>query len=114
MLVKKTYTIEIFPDSEMVQMFWQHIGAARFCYNYALNLSQESYKNTGRRLNRIEMQTALANLKKDNEFKWLKDICSTTVQNAAKRLDDAYIRYFSGQNKLPKFKSKKKTSHHFH
>ena len=108
MLVKKTYTIEVFPDNEMTQVFWQHVGTARFCYNYALKLSQESYNNTGKRLSRTEIQTALANLKRNSEFEWLKDICSTTVQNAAKRLDDAYNKFFAKQNKLPKFKSKKK------
>ena len=108
MVINKTYTIEIFPDFEMTQVFWQHVGAIRFCYNHLLNLSQESYKNTGKRLYKKEMRTILINLKETEEFSWLKQICSTTIQDVSQRLDDAYIRYFSGQNKLPKFKSKKK------
>ena len=113
MLVNKTYTIEIFPDNEMTQLFWQHIGAARFCYNYVLNLSQESHKTAGKRLNRKEMRTVLLNLKRVEEFKWLKNICSTTLQNAVQNLDNAYERFFSGQNRLPRFKSKKKSKPSF-
>ena len=113
MLVNKTYTIEIFPDDEMTQLFQQHVGAARFCYNYLLNLSQESYKTTGKRLFKGEMLSILASLKRTDEFKWLKEIYSTTVQNAAKCLDDSYKKFFSGQNELPRFKSRKRDRQSF-
>ena len=45
-------------------------------------------------------------LKKQEDTSWLKEINSQSLQCALANLDSAYIRFFKGQSKFPKFKSK--------
>jgi transposase len=50
-------------------------------------------------------KVTLTELKK--EWTWLKEVDSTSLQNALKHLDDAFQRFFKKQNDRPRFKSKK-------
>jgi hypothetical protein len=56
----------------------ESFGCCRWFWNYALNLCQETYKNTGKGLTRGYIQGLLPNLKK--EFEWLKDPYSQCLQ----------------------------------
>ena len=41
------------------------------------------------------------------ESPWLKDADSTALTGTTENLHDAYTRFFKGQTRFPKFKSKK-------
>jgi putative transposase len=79
-------------------------GCARWFWNYALNLCQETYKNTGKGLSRGYIQGLLPALKK--EYEWLKDPYSQCLQVVALNLSTAYKNFFDKRARLPRFKSK--------
>ncbi len=85
-------------------MLAKSFGCARWFWNYALNLCQETYKNTGKGLSRGYIQGLLPALKK--EYEWLKEPYSQCLQVVALNLSTAYKNFFDKRAMLPKFKSK--------
>jgi len=49
----------------------------------------------------------LTKLKKDEQYKWLKDIDCTSLQNSLQDLDRAYKNFFEKRAKYPRFKLKR-------
>ncbi|MEG4271590.1 MULTISPECIES: RNA-guided endonuclease TnpB family protein [unclassified Microcoleus] len=100
----KAYKYRIYPTSEQETLLAKSFGCARWFWNYALNLCQETYKNTGKGLSRAYIQGLLPPLKK--EYEWLKEPYSQCLQVVALNLSTAYKNFFDKRAMLPKFKSK--------
>jgi len=100
----KAYKYRIYPTSEQEASLARSFGCARWFWNYALNLCQETYKNTGKGLSRGYIQGLLPALKK--EYEWLKDPYSQCLQVVALNLSTAYKNFFDKRAMLPRFKSK--------
>ena len=100
----KAYKYRIYPTSEQETLLAKSFGCARWFWNYALNLCQETYKNTGKGLSRGYIQGLLTTLKK--EYEWLKDPYSQCLQVVALNLSTAYKNFFDKRARLPRFKSK--------
>lgn len=100
----KAYKYRIYPTSEQETLLAKSFGCARWFWNYALNLCQETYKITGKGLTRGYIQGLLPALKK--EYEWLKDPYSQCLQVVALNLSTAYKNFFDKRAMLPKFKSK--------
>jgi len=100
----KAYKYRIYPTSQQEASLARSFGCARWFWNYALNLCQETYKNTGKGLSRGYIQGLLPALKK--EYEWLKDPYSQCLQVVALNLYTAYKNFFDKRAMLPRFKSK--------
>jgi putative transposase len=100
----KAYKYRIYPTSEQEILLAKSFCCARWFWNYALNLCQETYKNTGKGLSRGYIQGLLPALKK--EYEWLKDAYSQCLQVVALNLSTAYKNFFDKRARLPRFKSK--------
>jgi len=85
----------------------RHFGANRFVFNYYLNSRKESYLGEDKKsLNYYDNANDLTQLKKDENFNWLKEINSQSLQSSIRNLDTAYNKFFRKQTKFPRFKSK--------
>ena len=100
----KAYKYRIYPTDEQEVLLAKSFGCARWFWNYALNLCQETYKNTGKGLSRAYIQGLLPALKK--EYEWLKEPYSQCLQVVALNLSTAYKNFFDKRAMLPKFKAK--------
>ncbi len=100
----KAYKYRIYPTSEQETLLAKSFGSARWFWNFALNLCQETYKNTGKGLTRGYIQGLLPALKK--EYEWLREPYSQCLQVVALNLSTAYKNFFDKRAMLPKFKSK--------
>jgi len=100
----KAYKYRIYPTREQETLLAKSFGCCRWFWNYALNLYQETYKNTGKGLTRGYIQGLLPNLKK--EYEWLKDSYSQCLQVVALNISTAYKNFFDKRAMLPRFKSK--------
>jgi len=109
MLVIKTYKFRIYPNKNQAKLMAKHFGSTRFVWNYFLAKRKESYIENEKSLNYHDNAKALTLLKKDGEFKWLKEINSQSLQASLKDLDTAYGRFFKKQAMFPRFKSKHKS-----
>jgi putative transposase len=100
----KAYKYRIYPTSDQETLLAKSFGCARWFWNYALNLCQETYKNIGKGLTRDYIQSLLPALKK--EYEWLTEPYSQCLQVVALNLSTAYKNFFDKRAMLPKFKSK--------
>ena len=100
----KAFKYRIYPTSEQSVLLAKSFGCTRWFYNYALNLTSETYKQTGKGLSRNEIIKLLPSLKK--EYEWLTEAPSQVLQQAALNLSSAFLNFFEGRAKYPNFKKK--------
>lgn len=100
----KAFKYKIYPTSEQSVLLAKSFGCARWFYNYALNLTSQTYKQTGKGLSRNEIIKLLPSLKK--EYEWLAEAPSQVLQQAALNLSSAFLNFFEGRAKYPNFKKK--------
>jgi putative transposase len=75
-------------------------------FNRFLNERKEKYLNEKTSLNYYDNARTLTELKKEEDFDWLKEVNSQSLQASIRNLDIAYKNFFNKQNKFPRFKSK--------
>jgi putative transposase len=81
------------------------MGEARWWWNYALNLCNETYKETGKGLTQIALNQVLPKLKKSEETAWLGECYSQVLQSTTLNLTKAFKNFFEKRAKYPRFKS---------
>jgi len=103
----KSFKFKIYPNKKQEILLARHFGANRFVFNYYLNSRKESYLGEDKKsLNYYDNANDLTQLKKDENFNWLKEINSQSLQSSIRNLDTAYNKFFRKQTKFPRFKSK--------
>ena len=76
----KSYKYKIKPNEDQKVLLNKHFGSIRFAYNYFLNERRVEYETNKQTLNYNDNSAALTKLKKLEEFKWLKEINSQSLQ----------------------------------
>lgn len=102
----KSFKFRIYPNKEQEILLAKHFGACRFVFNHYLNKRKESYLEDKKSLNYYDNANDLTQFKKDENFNWLKEINSQSLQSSLRNLDTAYGKFFRKQSKFPRFKSK--------
>ena len=105
MLKQKAYRFRIYPTTEQEILIAKTIGCSRFVFNHFLAKWEETYEATGEGLSYGSCSKKIPALKQ--EFDWLREVDSTSVQASVKHLAEAYDRFFKKQNGRPRFKSKR-------
>jgi len=100
----KAIKVRLYPNDKQAQKLSQVMGSARWWYNFALNLCNETYKATGKGLNQIALNKYLPKLKKAEETSWLNDCYSQVLQSATLNLTKAFKNFFEERAKYPRFK----------
>jgi len=113
MLINRGYKTEIDPNNKQLTLLAKNAGAARYAYNWALNLKKLAFDNKTKIPNSIELQRELNKLKK-TELPWMYEVSKCSPQGALRNLDIAFTNFFrkckqkvKGKKGFPKFKSKK-------
>jgi putative transposase len=101
----KAFKFRIYQTKEQATLIHKTIGCSRFVFNHFLSKWNEAYEQTRKGLTYHTCASQLTQLKLERE--WLKEVDSTSLQNALKHLDHAFKRFFKKQNDRPRFKSKK-------
>ncbi|MEM7592229.1 MAG: RNA-guided endonuclease TnpB family protein [Cyanobacteria bacterium P01_A01_bin.83] len=100
----KAVKFRLYPNTEQRTHLAQSFGCARWYWNYSLALTQKTYQETGKGLSRGAIQGLLPQLKK--EYEWLKEPYSQCLQVVALNLSNAFINFFEGRGRFPRFKAK--------
>ena len=102
----KAYEYRLLPTAAQKEQLAQHFGCARYVYNWVLNQRQAHYEETGKTLAKRALQDKLVREEK-KRLPWLKEVNSQSLLAAMGHAVNAYSRFFSGQAKFPRFKSRK-------
>lgn len=111
MITKK---VRIKPTKQQEVQLYKSSGTARFIYNWVLGKQKENYKQGNKFISDSVLRKDITQLKKTEEFNWLNEVSNNVPKQAVKDACNAYKRFFKGQAKFPKFKSKKKTKPSFY
>jgi putative transposase len=102
----KAYKFKIEPTNDQKILLDKHFGCSRYIYNTLLREKQEHYLENGKTLNYNKCASLIVNWKKKEETKWLKEVNSQSLQQAAKNLETSYGNFFRTKKGFPKFKKK--------
>ena len=104
-MIRVAQKIRIYPTSEQQQQLSRAMGCCRWWWNHALNVCNQTYKETGKGISRSGLNALLPRLKE--EYEWLKtDVYSQSLQQTTLNLSRAFINFFEKRAKYPRFKSK--------
>ena len=114
MIVIKSIKVMLVPNNKQQTKMFQYVGASRFAYNWAIGRQQENYKNGGKFISDNDLRKEFTQLKKTDEYRWLNSISNNVTKQAIKDACDSYKRFFKGQSKFPRFKSRKRSRASFY
>ena len=110
----KSIKVRLNLNNKQRTKLFQYAGCARFAYNWAIAREQDNYKQGNKFLSDSELRKEFTQLKKLQEYKWLNEVSNNVTKQAIKDACNTYKRFFKGQCKYPKFKSKKHSTPSFY
>ncbi len=106
MIKNKAYKYRIYPNKKQQAFFAKCFGCSRFVYNHFLRLTIDTYAESKQRLNYSKYAKLLTKLKKENDYNWLTEVNSQSLQHSLKDLDKAFGSFFSKQTQFPRLKKR--------
>lgn len=101
----KNVRCRIYPNKQQKNLINQTFGCCRLVYNKALSMREEAYK-AGSPIGFRETAAMIAQLKKQDEFSFLKLVDSQALIQSVRDLDQAYKNFFQKRCGHPVYKSK--------
>lgn len=102
--------LRIYPTIEQETLINKTFGCSRMIYNQYLSDRKEHYRLTGQNYKVDDYKKNVLNpQKKNDDYKFLKEVDKYALEFALESVQDAYNRFFSPQCKFPQFKSKKRS-----
>jgi putative transposase len=98
--------VRVYPNQEQQIALAKNFGCCRFVWNYYLNKTNALYEEKGKGLSYCDMAKDLTQLKKIEEYFWLKEATASTLQQSLKNLEAAFKNFFQHRARFPNFKSK--------
>ena len=103
----KGVKIRLYPNKDQQGKLLQMFGNNRFVWNQMLGMAKQRYQNnpSSQFVNRYQMDALLKQLKQ--EYPFLKDSDSTSLQVVNHNLDQAFKMLFKHRGGYPRFKSRR-------
>ena len=105
-MILKAYKYRLAPKGSQFEILNKHFGCARFIYNWGLNEKSKEYAKSKTNISCFDLIKRVTELKKQEEFVWLKEVHSQVLQMSLRNLDNAFNAFFHKRAKYPNFKKK--------
>ncbi len=103
--MQKGIKFRIYPNREQQNLINQTLGCCRLIYNRGLAMRNEAFGN-GRKIGYSQTSAMLTELKKSDDFAFLKVVDSIALQQSLRDLDRGFVNFFQKRAAHPTFKSK--------
>ena len=103
--MQKGVKFRIYPNREQKNLINQTLGCCRLIYNKGLAMRNEAYQN-GDKIGYSQTSAMLTELKKSEDFAFLKTVDSIALQQSLRDLDREFVNFFQKRVSHPVFKSK--------
>ena len=103
------YKYRLHPTMEQSEFFNKSFGCVRFIYNWGLQKRIEAYAKDKGRISYVQLCAMLTDLKKEEQYSWLKEVSNECLQQSLRNLDAAFTRFFREKKGFPRFKSKSRS-----
>lgn len=105
-VINKSHKIRIYPNKNQKVLLEKHFGCVRFVYNHFLNLRNIEYKTNNINMSYYDTANELSVLKNNEEYLFLNEVNSQSLQWSLRFLDISFRNFFRGQSNFPNFKKK--------
>lgn len=106
--MQKGVKFRIYPNKEQKNLINQTFGCCRLIYNKGLAMRSDAYKE-GVKVGYNQTSAMLTDLKKQDDFNFLKAVDSIALQQTLRDLDRGFVNFFQKRAAYPVFKSKHHT-----
>jgi putative transposase len=106
--VNQAFRFELSPNEGQRKALAQHIGAARFAYNWGLERCRKALEEGKRLPSAAELHREWNRWKQENA-PWWTEVSKCAPQEAFRDLEKALKNWRKGKNRFPRFKRKKLT-----
>ena len=107
-MANKAYKFRIYPNNEQKVLFAKTFGCVRMVYNHWLDRKIKQYEKDKTTVTYTVCAKEMAKLKKTEEYAFLQEVDSVSLQQSLRHLDTAFQNFFKQlKTGFPKFKSKK-------
>ena len=103
--MQKGVKFRAYPNKEQQNLINQTLGCCRLIYNRGLAMRNDAYSN-GEKIGYNQTSAMLTDLKKQDDFFFLKDADSIALQQSLRDLDRGFKNFFEKRARHPQFKSK--------
>lgn len=103
--MQKGVKFRIYPNREQKNLIDQTLGCCRLIYNKGLAMRNEAYEN-GNKIGYSQTSAMLTELKRCEDFAFLKAVDSIALQQSLRDLDRGFVNFFQKRAAHPAFKSK--------
>lgn len=103
--MNKGVKFRAYPNKEQQNLINQTLGCCRLIYNMGLDMRNKAFEN-GEKVNYSKTSAMLTELKRSDEFSFLRDADSVALQQSLRDLDSGFVNFFQKRARHPRFKSK--------
>ena len=103
--MNKGIKFRIYPNKGQQNLINQTFGCCRLIYNKGLAMRKDAFTD-GQKVGYNQISAMLTELKKQDEFVFLKDVDSIALQQSLRDLDKGFKNFFEKRARYPQFKSK--------
>lgn len=103
--MQKGVKFRIYPNKNQRGLINQTFGCCRFMYNTGLKMRNKAFRD-GEKVDYSKTSTMLTELKRNDEFSFLRDVDSIALQQSLRDLDQGFVNFFQKRAGHPRFKSK--------
>ena len=103
--MNKGVKFRIYPNKEQQNLINQTLGCCRIVYNIGLDMRNKAFEN-GEKVNYSKTSAMLTELKRADEFSFLRNVDAVALQQSLRDLDKGFVNFFQKRARHPRFKSK--------
>ena len=103
--MQKGIKFRIYPNRKQQNLINQTLGCSRLIYNRGLAMRKEAFEK-GKKIGYSQTSAMLTELKKCEDFAFLKAVDSIALQQSLRDLDRGFVNFFQKRAAYPAFKSK--------
>lgn len=107
--MNKGIKFRAYPNKEQQNLINQTLGCCRLIYNKGLAMRNDAYSDD-KKIGYTQTSAMLTDLKKQDEYAFLKVVDSIALQQSLRDLDRGFKNFFEKRARHPQFKSK----HNYH
>ena len=105
--VKRAYKYRFYPTEDQEALLRRTFGCVRVVYNKALEERTRAWSTERRSITYSDTSAMLTQWKKTEDYHWLSEVSSVPLQQSLRHLQGAFLKFWSKQNRYPRFKSRK-------
>lgn len=104
--MQKGIKFRAYPNKEQQNLIKRTLGCCRLIYNKGLAMRNDAF-DSGRKIGYNQTSAMLTDLKKQDDFVFLKGVDSIALQQSLRDLDRGFKNFFEKRARHPRFKSKR-------